>query len=357
MLNKTRPSLEIINKLLAHKNIIINQKEFEELNNLTFSHFDLPLSLKDKKRLTEIIGSSDPSAKTFYCGYIFTYLKTGQRYIGSSKNSGQRIRVYFKPGSPVKIIRGSFGRHLFKNKLNDLRLSVAILPPHLCRDNLNLAFEQILFLKYNPEFNDVNIAGSGGETVFNEEALITKMKVRGTPIYVYNFDKSKLIHAFYSYRHAGRLLDCKWNSIRDAVLCQRKFRGLCFDTQIISSAKIDYESIDYLKIFMSEYLKKYGIERKGKTPTIILAIHNETKECWKFKTIPELNKFFKFLSLKVASIDKFKRHVSQNEPLYGFTLIKKPLLLSDENSELTIYSNYDSEFYLTTNLSKIYPIK
>ena len=30
---------------------------------------------------------------------------------------------------------------------------------------------------------------------------------------------------------------------------------------------------------MSEYLKKYGIERKGKTPTIILAIHNETKEC------------------------------------------------------------------------------
>ena len=352
---KTPPSVKIINELLNHRNVKINQKEFDELSNLPFSQFDLPLSINDKERLTSIIGSSDSLVKTHYCAYMFTYLKTGEKYIGSTINSGQRIRVYLKPGSPMKAIKGSFGRHLAKNKLNDLRLSVAVIPAHLSRDNFNLVLEQILFLKHYPEFNDVYVAGSGGETVFSAEDLIKKMKVRGTPIYVYNLDKSKLIHAFYSYRQAGRLLPCRWNSIRDAVLGHRTFRGLYFDTQLIDSAFIEYVSIENLIKTMEEHIETYGVIHKGKTPSIILASHNETKECWQFKSIPELNKFFKALSLKTISVDKFKRHVSQKDPLYGFTLTKYPI---NEISDLSLKKslNFDVNHYLTTKLSKIYPI-
>lgn len=70
------------------------------------------------------------------------------------------------------------------------------------------------------------------------------------------------------------------------MLGHRTFRGLYFDTQLIDSAFIEYVSIDNLIKTMEEHIETYGVIRKGKTPSIILASHNETKECWQFKSIP-----------------------------------------------------------------------
>lgn len=57
---------------------------------------------------------------------------------------------------------------------------MAIIPKEISRDLLHIAFEQYLFLKLKPEFNDVYVTGSGGLTVFTEDQLIKKMRLKGT---------------------------------------------------------------------------------------------------------------------------------------------------------------------------------
>lgn len=187
---------------------------------------------------------------------------------------------------------------------------------------IHIAFEQYLFFKLKPEFNDVYVAGSGGDLTYTADILIKKMKIRGIPLYVYNKDNSCLIHAFYSYRQAARLLPCNSNAIQLSIYTKRSIFGVNFSTKLIESAKIEYISIESLNKIMLTNKTIYGMSRPGKKPSIIFITHLITKESWQFKTIPDLNRFFKCLSLKKISTEKFMLHVSVGEDLYGFKLTK-----------------------------------
>jgi hypothetical protein len=377
---------EIINKILAHRGIKITEEELNELSNLSFFTFNLPLSVEDRKKISNVIGSSEPkgTTKSHQCVYIFTDKTTNKKYVGSTKNSGQRIRVYFKKGAGSTVIRGSFGKYLKEKGINNLTLSVAIIHKEISRELLHVAFEQYLFLKLKPEFNDVYVAGSGGITIFSNEELIKKRKLKGTALYAYieesspayqnyllkkfsssskrdvptentnNANNLVLVHTFYSYKHAGTLLPCRWDSIRDSVLGNRSIFGVKFSTQEIESVKFDYMPIESLYDIMSNHKTQFS-NRRGKKPTIIHITHRKTNESWQFKNIPDFNRFLESISLKKISINKFKRHISTGDNLYNFSINKYQI----EDAPSIVFQAYkfDADHYLSTKLSKIYPLK
>lgn len=62
----------------------------------------------------------------------------------------------------------------------------------------------------------------------------------GTKVYVYTPDRKILIHFFYSFRQAGRILNVGDNTLSEANKSNRNVFVLWFDTKIIESSKIAF---------------------------------------------------------------------------------------------------------------------
>ena len=121
-----------------------------------------------------------------------------------------------------------------------MSLSISRIPTHLSRDNLHLAYELILFLKLYPKFNDVYIPSGYG---LGELEGFMKHLMKGTALYVYNEDRSKLIYSFYSIRQAASLLPCSYTALRDSLVEKRPVFGIRFEKELIKTVRSEFVSL------------------------------------------------------------------------------------------------------------------
>lgn len=213
-MKRNKPAtLEMINRVLGSKNKVINQQititqeEFEALGKLPKTHFSLPIPQQgsERRRFIDTIGGSQPKLEKDKTKgiYIFTEQETNHKLIGSSRNLNERVRSYFKPG--IKNI-SRFRRALHGQGFDKFTLSIIIIPADMYRPQLEIALEQYYFFNEKPEYNDIPVAGSGGQTFFDGEKLEKQIALRGEKVYVYSLDKTTLHAVFLSERQVAAKL-------------------------------------------------------------------------------------------------------------------------------------------------------
>ena len=101
--------------------------------------------------------------------------------MGSSRNLGQRVRTYPKPSLKDT---SRFRRDFHKLGFDKFKLTLVMIPDTLYRPNLEIALEQYYFFTLVPGYNDIPVAGSGGNTTFTEESRIKKISEKGQPVYL-----------------------------------------------------------------------------------------------------------------------------------------------------------------------------
>lgn len=90
-----------------------------------------------------------------------------------------------------------------------------------------------------------------------------KHLMKGTSLYVYNKDKSKLIYTFFSIRQAARMLPCSKNAIREALNLKRPLFGINFESVLIQTATPEYVSLDYIIEIMKNNIELQSTKQGG----------------------------------------------------------------------------------------------
>lgn len=128
---------------------------------------------------------------------MLTNTLNGKQYVGSSINLITRISMYFMPSIIISSTR-IIDRALLKYGLINFKLTIHLLPISVNDKATVLALEQHYIDTLNPIYNVLKIAGSSVGNPFKEEAKDKLRFERGTRIYVYSADASRLLFVFLS---------------------------------------------------------------------------------------------------------------------------------------------------------------
>jgi NADH-ubiquinone oxidoreductase chain 3 len=165
-------NLDLINSILSKhiKNFdggYAPEEEFYVLSKISPKRLELPI--KDKDALVEIVGKSGSNVKIGVPGaYIFTNKKNHFSYVGSSIFLANRLSTGYlgpKRGSrKIDLAIKDAGLDSFYLDLyplpKELVFSLENKVDKTCGKIKNLSLEQILILRFNPEYNVLKVAGS-----------------------------------------------------------------------------------------------------------------------------------------------------------------------------------------------------
>jgi len=150
-------------------------------------YFADPLNSRDKIR---DITKGKPGV------YVWTNVKNGKQYVGSSINLNNRIFSYFYPSIVASGTRYIY-RALYKWGMINFTLTIHILPTESDLSTV-LQLEQHYIDTLKPAYNILKVAGSSVGKPFSEENKQKFREERGTKIFVYNADGTQLLYVFLS---------------------------------------------------------------------------------------------------------------------------------------------------------------
>lgn len=257
-----------------------SQAHLEALSSATWTTFSCPLVDADKQDLYDFLGSNRKE------GLYGFFLKSGGSalYIGSSVNLPQRIRQYLLP-SKNQLIKGLIGDFVRGDNFNTAELRVMPLPRDVF-STLLIHSEQYMFFTLNPSLNIVKVAGSGGQTILSEEALLKQIKGRGETVYAYDMGNKKFLGEFPSMRRTADHFNINLKTLRYAVRENRVSQGIYFSM----SPVIDLFAVE-AEILEQKVLDKAAADVKrrnaGKKVSRPLYVYNgaRTELLYEFPTV------------------------------------------------------------------------
>lgn len=178
--NSNKPvTLRILNEILAYSNLLVSEDTLNSLLNMPRLVF---YDLQKKETLDSIYDKlGTPHSKIQSQGvYIFTYLNTGQKYVGSSSQLAFRLKGYLNKthkstGKLIPLIE--------KLGLSPFKLEVVCLP-YYPEFKAEIVLEQYFLLDPSFNLNTIRVSNNPSGSNFK-------------PLFMYNRDKSIL---YYSTR-------------------------------------------------------------------------------------------------------------------------------------------------------------
>jgi group I intron endonuclease len=236
--------------------------------------FDLPLTLKDSLRLTDVAGRPNTNVHGVY---KFIAKNTGKvLYVGSSSNLAKRIRQYLNPSSQDKAsgLIKDYVKH--EGNLANTLLEVYPLPePH---NKFYVQLEQYYILTHDPDLNVLKLA-NGAIKSLDEKTVLMQIIDRGIVTYAYHLHKKVLISRHLSVRQAALAYNLGVNSITWALKNHKEIKGLFFSHT--SPDKFNY-------VLALSKIAELKLERKAKGDTlkslaaqkvcVKIYVYNDTKD-------------------------------------------------------------------------------
>jgi len=207
-----------------------------------------------QKKLKEFLNNEGKSGV-----YIFINKDNKHKYVGSSISLKNRLASgYFIPKlgkRKIELVITEFG-------LNNFYLEIYKLPENLIKDisrsdlkNLCLSLEQILILKFNPEYNILKVAGSGTGLTKDSDAILSISEKLSKPVYLYDEFTKEYIFKCKNQKEFTQILGRASTNIARYT----KNNKLFWNRFIISNVPLDnYEENimdhDTLQIFIDEVI-------------------------------------------------------------------------------------------------------
>jgi len=161
-----------LNKLLLKQQVSITQERLNKLLKIKGVSFELPFSPETIIVYYALVGR--PKTRGIKSGvYIFTHIKSGSMYVGSSNSISRRLDQYFNPNSLFKQ-SGLLPLLIEKEGFASFSLEIYIMPEELTKDYSYLFLEQYYLLQ--EKFN------------LNTQRIVNFRVKQGKRIYMYDKD-------------------------------------------------------------------------------------------------------------------------------------------------------------------------
>lgn len=170
--------------------------------------------------------------------YIFkTY--TGSCYVGSSISLYNRVCSYFMPSILAKSDRRVL-RYFHKYGFKDVSLTLYVLEAD-ATSKMAIELEQYFINKISPDLNvDLVASSSGYHEPMSMEWIKYLIELRGTPVYLYDYTSSNLIHMFDSKTCLYKILKLDHRTLDKYLKSGKPFLSrFIFSLTAISNFNID----------------------------------------------------------------------------------------------------------------------
>lgn len=162
----------MLNEILAYSNILVSEDTLNSLINMPrFVYTNLD-KIETRRLILFKLGlhSKTPARGV----YIFTYMDTNEKYVGSSRQLAQRLRGYFNQTHKISLVIP-----LINKSLARFKLEVICLPDYIFRPEIVL--EQYFLLDPSFSLNTIKVSNNPSGSI-------------GRPLFMYNRDKSILYY-------------------------------------------------------------------------------------------------------------------------------------------------------------------
>jgi hypothetical protein len=297
------PTANIINDILSHEDVNITNEELIKLIKLpkfNINTSNIEIMIKEIKNL---IGSS--GSKTQIPGvYIFTHIKTGSKYVGSSSQLAIRLNSYIKKKN-LKI--GLFIPLLDKEGINSFFLDIIPMNGNW-KFKAELVLEQYYLL--NPSFNLNTIKVANNPSASNAK-----------PLYMYNRDKTILYYFSFQQKDFINNLNIHFCTFYKHLKNNTYYLGkYSFSRELIETASISDMSILDLALKLQEdrirFNKNKPINNESKA-ILLTSLINPNEKILFYGIRPCINYLKKekgFPSTRETLI----KYININKPYHGY---------------------------------------
>jgi hypothetical protein len=294
-------TVKVLNEILAYSNLLVSEETLKSLLNMPRLVFN-DLHKKDTRDLIyNKIGL--PHSKIQQRGvYIFTYLDTHQKYVGSSSVLALRLRNYFNQTlkNSGKLIP------LIEKGLSRFKLEIICLPnyPELKPE---IVLEQYYLL--DPSFNLNTIRVSN-----NPSGSTAK------PLFLYNRDQSILYYYTLQQKDFISKLNIDHTTFTKHLTNGTYYLGkYLFLRERIETAKVTAMTLPEIAIMLQQDRVKFNRSKpvNSSLSKSVLLINIESKEEIIFESLGKCVKFFSSKGFPVSQKTLVKR-LDTNIPYRGY---------------------------------------
>lgn len=271
-------TVEIINDILSYCNIKITEKEFIKLLNLPKYSINTKEKKEMIKEIKDLLGMQ--SSKVQIRGvYIFTYNKTGSKYVGSSSQLAIRLNNYInKKDRPEGLLRPL----LYKEGIDNFSLEVIPIV-YDWGYRAELVLEQYYLLDPTFNLNKIKVANNPSGS-------------NAKPLYMYNKDKSILYYFSFQQKDFIKNLNIHFETLKKHLNNGTYYLGkYSFSREQINKAKNSNITVLNLALKLKKDRIIYNKEKSiiNETRTILLTSINNLNETKLFFGIRPCIKFLK----------------------------------------------------------------
>ena len=170
---------DTINKLLLKQQVSITQEKLDRLLSIKGVTFELPLTNETLLAYYALVGR--PNTKGLRTGiYIFTHIKSGSKYVGSSNSLSRRLEQYFNPDPLFAKQYGLLLPLIKREGFAAFKLEIYVIPEQFAKDYSYLFLEQYYLLK--KEFD------------LNSQRIVNFRTNQGNGVYMYDKDGKTLYY-------------------------------------------------------------------------------------------------------------------------------------------------------------------
>jgi hypothetical protein len=294
---------EILNKILFYYNIKVTNDEFMKLLNLPKYNIKTNNKKGIIKKIKELVGS--PNAKFQIPGiYVFTHIKSGKKYVGSSSQLAIRLINYIKKkNKPLGLIRPLLYKEGIKN------FSLEIIPIY---DKWNYRAELVLEQYYllDPSFS-LNVV----KVVNNPSGSNSK------PLYMYNRDKTILYYYSLQQKDFIKELKIHFETFKKHLNKGTYYLGkYSFSRELIKTANISDISLTELVLKLEKERIKYNKNKpvNANSRTILLTSINNPKEVKVFYGYRPCIRFLKYEKGVGATKETLSKYIESGLPYHNY---------------------------------------
>lgn len=294
-------TLKTLNEILAYSNILVSEDTFNSLINMPRLVFNDLHKEETRCLIDNELGL--PHSKTQQRGvYIFTCLRTNQRYVGSSSQLALRLRGYLNgthkdTGKLIPLIRDK--------GLACFRLEVICLPfyPEFIPE---IVLEQYFLLDPTFNLNTIRVAN-------NPSGSVAK------PLFMYNRDKSILYYFTLQQKDFISKLNISHASFTKHLTKGTFYLGkYLFLRERVYTAKVTAMALPEIAIMLQQDRVKFNRSKPvNSLSKPILLINIENKEEIVFENLGKCVKFFSNKGFPVSQVTLVKR-LDTNITYHGY---------------------------------------
>jgi hypothetical protein len=297
------PDLDIINDILSYSNIKVTDKELKILLNLRKYNINTKDNKKMMDDINNLLGLSKD--KNQIPGiYIFTHIKTGRKYVGSSSQLSIRLYNYIKKKDKSE---GLIRPLLYKEGISEFLLEVIPIY-HKWYFRVELVLEQYYLL--NPSFN-LNII----KVANNPSGSNSK------PLYMYNRDKTILYYYSYQQNNFIKYLKIHFETFKKHLNNNTYYLGkYSFSRTLVETAMISNITLTDLGLKLEKDRIKFNKNKpiKSESWTILLTPINKPKETLLFNGYRSCIKFLRNEKDIKTTRETLIKYIKNGLPFYGY---------------------------------------